>query len=123
MIRLTDVVIDCPDPNALARFYSGLTGWPLDKDAEDWASIRTEGHAALAFQRADDHRPPHWPDPERPQQMHLDFEVDDFAPARARAEELGAEFVEAHVGPRGYGWMVMTDPAGHPFCLTRQPNG
>lgn len=121
MIRLTDVVIDCPDPKALARFYSGLTGWPLDDDAEEWASVRTEGQAALAFQRATDHVPPRWQDPSRPQQIHLDFEVDEFEPVRALAEELGASFVEAHVGPRGYGWLVFTDPAGHPFCLTRRP--
>ncbi|MCU1648852.1 MAG: hypothetical protein JWQ60_1, partial [Pseudonocardia sp.] len=28
--RLSVVALDCPDPAALARFYTDLTGWPVD---------------------------------------------------------------------------------------------
>ncbi|MEV0644602.1 VOC family protein [Phytomonospora sp. NPDC050363] len=119
MIRLSDVILDCPDPKALAAFYSALTGWTDVSGDEEWMTVKGDGSVALAFQRAADHVPPVWGDPVRPQQFHLDFEVDDFAAARAQAEELGATLVEEHVGPRGYGWLVLTDPAGHPFCLCR----
>ena len=27
--RLSLVAIDCPDPSALARFYSAITGWAI----------------------------------------------------------------------------------------------
>lgn len=119
MIRLSDVILDCPEPKVLAAFYSELTGWPIVSGDEGWVTVKGDGPIALAFQSAPDHVPPRWKDPCRPQQFHLDFEVDEFEPARVRAEELGASFVEAHVGPRGYGWLVLTDPAGHPFCLCR----
>lgn len=56
--------------------------------------------------------PPRWPDPDHPQQMHLDIEVGDLAGAEAAALELGATRLAAfddHV--------VLADHAGHPFCL------
>ena len=35
--RIGSVVLDCPDPRALADFYARLLGWPAasDVDSED----------------------------------------------------------------------------------------
>ncbi|GLZ80361.1 glyoxalase [Actinorhabdospora filicis] len=126
-MRVSDIVIDCPDPAALARFYSGLLSGPttggiageIVREEDDWVTVDLGGGPRLAFQLAPGHVPPAWPDPSRPQQFHLDLEVDDIDEARALAETLGARFVEEHVGERGYGFVVMIDPAGHPFCLCR----
>jgi catechol 2,3-dioxygenase-like lactoylglutathione lyase family enzyme len=112
--RLHHVVIDCPDPRALAAFYTVLLGLPVTYDSDDWVVIaandRTSG---IAFQLALDHRPPQWPDPERPQQIHLDIMVDDVADARPRVLELGARQLDGD---------VFADPAGHPFCLIARPS-
>jgi catechol 2,3-dioxygenase-like lactoylglutathione lyase family enzyme len=112
--RLHHVILDCPDPAALAAFYSRLLGTPISYADDDFvvvaANDRTSG---LAFQRAPDHRPPTWPDPAVPQQIHLDVMVDDQEAARAAVLELGAvELAGDH---------VFADPAGHPFCLIRRP--
>lgn len=122
-MRVSDIVIDCPDPAALARFYSGLLSKPIVRTEDDWVTIDLGPGPNLSFQLAPDHIPPAWPDPARPQQFHLDFEVPDFAESRALAESLGATYVEEHVGERGYGFIVMLDPAGHPFCLCRSSSG
>ncbi|MGW4825902.1 VOC family protein, partial [Streptomyces sp. NPDC004227] len=61
---------------------------------------------------------PHWPDQTVPQQFHLDFEVDDLDEAEALLLALGAAKPEYQ--PGGDRWRVLTDPAGHPFCLTRR---
>lgn len=109
------VVLDCPDPKALATFYAELTGWSVEHSDEDWVTLRGADGVRLSFQFAPDHRPPRWPDPERPQQFHLDFWVDDYASAEARALELGASLLDAL--PEHPGFRVYADPAGHPFCL------
>jgi predicted enzyme related to lactoylglutathione lyase len=119
VLRLTDFIIDCPDPMALAAFYSEVTGRAVKEDSDDsWAGIRF-GEIELAFQRVEDFRPPFWPDDEHPKQYHLDFEVDDIDTEERRLVELGATPRKDFTGPEGYGWRVYTDPVGHPFCLCR----
>ncbi len=61
--RLHHIVIDCPDPRALARFYSAVLGSPITYDSDDWVVVaRSDTTSGLAFQRAPEHRPPQWPD-------------------------------------------------------------
>ncbi len=117
------VVLDCPDPAALAAFYQRLTGGEVNRPdrrwATDatWATLHLPAGQVLAFQYAEDHRPPRWPDPARPQQLHLDFAVADLDAAHAEVVSLGAALLD---GVRaGEGWRVYADPAGHPFCLVR----
>jgi len=122
-IRLGTVVLDCPDPHALAKFYAGLLGRPVDPDGDDdWQSVAGNGSGvALAFQRPARHVPPSWPDG-APQQLHLDLTVQDMATAHARAVELGARPLEPEADPAPddpRGFRVYADPAGHPFCLCR----
>ncbi|UGY90815.1 VOC family protein [Streptomyces gobiensis] len=112
-------VIDCPDPAALARFYAEILGWRVDESDPDWVTLTAAGGQRFAFQRAVDHRPPRWPDPEFPQQFHLDFDVptrDDVERAREHVLALGASFLHDSGGRRS-GFLVFADPAGHPFCL------
>ncbi|MBO3749045.1 VOC family protein [Streptosporangiaceae bacterium NEAU-GS5] len=115
--ELRSVVLDCPEPRKLADFYAGLLGWKVTYEDDDWVSVRTDGGAVgLSFQRAPDYQPPTWPDPERPQQFHLDVTVDDIDKATSEVIALGA--VEAgHQPGLGENWRVFLDPAGHPFCL------
>ena len=112
--RLDTVIIDCPDPHALAAFYCELLGMHVVKDQDDWVTIKTDSDApGLSFQKAPDHVPPRWPDPARPQQFHLDVKVDDFDEADARVRALGATRLDESQP----GFLVYADPAGHPFCL------
>lgn len=112
--RLHHVVLDCPDPHALARFYSDLLGDPITYASDDWVVVSTSAQASgLAFQLAPDHRPPTWPGPSVPQQTHLDVMVENVAEATPRVLALGATTLD--------GEDVFADPAGHPFCLVRRP--
>ena len=119
MLRLTDVIIDCPDAMELAAFYSEVTGRPLKPGSTaGWAGIRL-GEIELAFTPVEGYRPPQWPGGEHPKQFHLDFEVDDVESEQRRVLALGATLQQDSIGPDGYGWRVYTDPVGHPFCLCR----
>ena len=73
LARLRTVVLDCPEPRALAEFYSALLGRPITYDDGDFAVVSADDRTSgLAFQRSPDQRPPTWPDPAVPQQIHLD---------------------------------------------------
>lgn len=114
--RFHCLVVDCPDPRALATFYEQLLGLPRVEDGDDWVTIGGPGeHACLAFQRVETFVPPRWPDPAAPQQMHVDVVVDDLDVAQAQVLDLGATLLEGSDKPNGY--RVYADPVGHPFCL------
>jgi catechol 2,3-dioxygenase-like lactoylglutathione lyase family enzyme len=112
--RLHHVILDCPDPAALAAFYSELLGQPITYRSEDFVVVAADDTSSgLGFQLAPDHKAPTWPDPALPQQMHLDIMVEDVAESGPRVLALGA----TKLG----GEDVYADPAGHPFCLIPRP--
>ncbi|MER5935156.1 VOC family protein [Streptomyces sp. NPDC002054] len=120
--KLGAVVLDCPDPLALATFYAGLLGGtPVsdsDSDSEgqsSWVDLEGHGGTPLAFQKAPGHVPPRWPSAEASQQFHLDLVVEDLDAAEERILALGAKVLDAE--DRGRNWRVYADPAGHPVCL------
>ncbi len=115
--RLHHVIIDCPDPPALAAFYSELLGLPVTWQEADFAVVaRNDTSSGIAFQLAPDHQPPRWPDPRWPQQFHLDVMVDDVVAAEPQVLALGARLLQG-----GDGLRIYADPAGHPFCLIPRP--
>ena len=114
--RAHHVVLDCPDPAALAAFYAELLGLHVTYRSDDWVVVaQRPDTSGFAFQLAPDHRAPEWGDPERPQQVHLDVMVDDVAAAEPKVEALGARRLASERGS------VWADPAGHPFCLIPRP--
>jgi catechol-2,3-dioxygenase len=116
--RMRAVVLDCPDPGALADFYRQLVGGEITYADEDWVNLRDGDQVLLSFQQAPDHRPPDWPNPDRPQQFHIDVTVDDVDEAERQVLGLGARKHEVQPGEdEGSNWRVYLDPAGHPFCL------
>jgi catechol 2,3-dioxygenase-like lactoylglutathione lyase family enzyme len=108
------VTLDCPDPGRLADFYSQLTGMKVAYSSDEFAGLSGEG-PAMGFQRVTDFQAPKWPGQDVPQQFHLDFSVQDLTAAEKWVLELGATKPDHQ--PGGERWVVLLDPAGHPFCL------
>jgi predicted enzyme related to lactoylglutathione lyase len=116
--RMRSVVFDCPDTQVLAEFYRDLLSWEITHagyDEPDGWTVVSNGTHRIDFQRVTDYRPPTWPDPAVPQQLHLDLAVDDLDAAEAGAVKLGATKSPEQPSPAEY--RVFLDPAGHPFCL------
>ncbi|MEU6670196.1 VOC family protein [Streptomyces sp. NPDC046727] len=111
------VVLDCPDPGALAGFYAGVLGGTPEVDPEDssWVDLKVPDGPALAFQQVTGFVPPQWPAEDRSQQFHLDLVVADLDAAEKGVLELGARPLDA--ADRSRTFRVYADPAGHPFCL------
>jgi Glyoxalase-like domain len=118
-IRLRSVILDCPDPSALATFYARLTGGSLDVTDPDWCEVRFEASVVkLAFQRVERYIRPEWPDGV-PQQLHLDLTVNDLQSACIIARSLGAVALSGPISEPGCIYVVHADPVGHPFCLCK----
>ncbi|MFD8023153.1 VOC family protein [Streptomyces lavendulae] len=111
-----NVAIDCADAYGLARFWSGVTGGPLDPGdgpGSREVQVTPEQGPVLYFNQV--------PEPKTVKnRLHLclrpetsrDGEVD-------RLLGLGAAFVADHRRPDGTGWVVLADPEGNEFCVLR----
>ena len=111
--HIRNIVFGCPDARALASFYAALLGMRIIR--EDWVVIAKDERSfpRLAFGNGpSEYRPPRWPDPEHPQQLHLDIPVDNLEAAEELALRLGATRLQDKGAYRSY-----ADPVGHPFCL------
>ena len=115
-MKLTAITLDCADPQALAAFYQHATGFaPHPKSDGQFAGLTREDGLFIGFQRVEDYRAPRWPEQTVPQQLHLDFAVEDLDEAEAHLVELGATKPEYQPGTDRS--RVLTDPEGHPFCI------
>jgi predicted enzyme related to lactoylglutathione lyase len=117
-IRLAAVVFDAADVGAESAFWAELLDGTV-RESDGWNSVEVNGGPRIEVQHAPGHVPPDWPDGE-PQQVHLDFDVEDIRTAHGRAIMLGARVLQPASGPNfasPVGFQVYADPAGHPFCL------
>jgi catechol 2,3-dioxygenase-like lactoylglutathione lyase family enzyme len=118
--RITELVLDCRDPELLAGFWCEVLGWKvLDRDDDGSVEIGPDrggdgAQPVLVLSASDE--------PKRGK-LRLHFDVN--ATDRDQAEELerllalGAR--PADVGQTGAeSWHVLADPEGNEFCLLRR---
>ena len=124
-IKMYSLVIDCPDPSELAKFYAGLLGWEIPYQDDDYVVLAPKGakqgaYPGITFQREPDFVRPIWPTKGDAQQQmqHIDFAVNDLDKAVRYATKCGATIAQ---GQSTDNWMTMLDPVGHPFDLIPMP--
>lgn len=125
--------IDCSNPAKLARFYSVITGLRIehggdgDEQKITWVELKDASNVTkLAFQKISNYRPPTWPEGNIPQQIHLDFYVNEIDVVEKKVLKLGAVKTEIQPGSppkqdESHEFRVYLDPEGHPFCLIYKP--
>jgi catechol 2,3-dioxygenase-like lactoylglutathione lyase family enzyme len=112
--------LECAEPSVLAEFYGQVLGWDVIHHHDDYVEI-SDGSARILFTRVDGYQGPGWPTSAAPKRYHLCLRADDVALAVERCLELGAR--KPDFQPGGDRWTVLTDPAGHPFCLAQPRQG
>jgi hypothetical protein len=117
------VVLDAPEPPALAHFYARLLGWRVFREEQTWATVAPSEEAGyyIGVQYEPLYARPVWPAVDGQQQisMHLDIAVEDLDAAVAHALSVGAELAEYQPQEKV---RVMLDPVGHAFCLYLDPD-
>ncbi|MFI8304099.1 VOC family protein [Streptomyces sp. NPDC085927] len=121
--RLRSVVVDCPEPRELARFYAAVGGGMPEEEDPDWVVLQIPAGPRLAFQRAPGYSPPDWPRADHDsQQFHFDFDAggtwEEVDEAEQKVLALGARVLDREDYEKK-DFRVYADPAGHPFCLCR----
>jgi catechol 2,3-dioxygenase-like lactoylglutathione lyase family enzyme len=113
--RISGIAIDCPNAEELCAFYTALLG--IERSAPDAFTIG-DG-IEVWFQQVERYHPPTWPTQERGQQIHLDIAAADIEAAATYAESVGARraAVQPAEDKTDDDFIVMLDPAGHPFCF------
>jgi catechol 2,3-dioxygenase-like lactoylglutathione lyase family enzyme len=124
-LRLTEVVVDCHDPDALSRFWCAALGYHVVSAVHEQVEIGPwpEEPADLADQMR---RAPVVPTlvfvrvPEGKvvkNRLHLDIRPvnAEYQDELARLLGLGATHVD--VGQSDVRWTVLADPEGNEFCL------
>ncbi|MET9466435.1 VOC family protein [Streptomyces sp. NPDC006544] len=126
VLKTSVLVLDCAEPEPLARFYAELldaTSGPAPGDGELFLVTGSAGVVVLGIRRDPAHVPAAWPPPEDAQQTHLRILVaaDSLDEAEREAVALGARPVAAQEdGTRLDNRTTLrryTDPAGHAFVL------
>lgn len=116
--RVSEICINCADPDAMARFWSDAIGYPeIARDHTGVAIMGAPNAPSILFVRTDDVGGPPKVGPNR---LHLDLsptDRDQDTEVR-RLESLGATRID--VGQGTVSWVVMADPEGNEFCVLRR---
>lgn len=112
-LTLTTVMFDSADPATLADFYCLATGWTISESDGDFVYV-AGGPINLAFQRVDGYQGPGWPSSGK--HAHLDFKCADVEKTVQELLAAGAKLPDFQPGEGS--WTVLTDPEGHPFCVS-----
>ncbi len=112
------VTIDCADPAKEAAFWAAALGWEVSYSDQNYGMV-TKGDQRIGFGKVEGWKAPGWPNTSGTKQFHFDLAVDDLAKASDALVELGATKPAEQPSDD---WVVLRDPDGHPFCLTKAAN-
>ncbi|MET9350020.1 VOC family protein [Streptomyces termitum] len=111
-----NVAIDCADAYGLARFWSEVTGRPLDPDnrpGDPETQVPLGEGPVLYFNQVPEAKTVK-------NRIHLCLRPDTSRDREVeRLLALGAALVADHRNPDGTGWAVLSDPEGNEFCVLR----
>ena len=106
-MRLTDVIIDCRNPEALAAFWCEVLDRSIAARIGPFVFLGRVDGIGVGFQKTDEPKA-------GKNRVHFDIRSDDPAAARERLEALGASYLPEYAEG---GFLVMADPEGNEFCV------
>jgi predicted enzyme related to lactoylglutathione lyase len=115
-VRISHVMIDANDPDALARFWTELLETEVESRFDDGRFVFLapgEHGPAVGIQRV--------PEPKMTKnRVHVDIEVADIEEMTRWVRQHGGSRVADHEAA-GFRWRIMADPEGNEFCLVPRP--
>lgn len=121
--RFSELVIDCREPRALAKFWCGVLGYRVVDQDDDAVEIAGWEPSKEAIRRAP--VPPTLVFVKVPESKSVKNRVHiDVSPIDCSRDEeverliaLGARHVD--IGQGEQSWVVLSDPEGNEFCVLR----
>ncbi|WP_067797263.1 VOC family protein [Actinomadura formosensis] len=116
--RITELVVDCRDPDYLARFWCEVLGFVvLGKEGDDVEigspDREDDRRLTLVFSRTEEPK-------NGKLRLHFDVNSTDRDQDAELERLLAAGAQRADVGQSGQeSWYVLADPEGNEFCLLR----
>jgi predicted enzyme related to lactoylglutathione lyase len=107
------LVLDCADPDTLARFWSAAIGYTVLGGAGNYVLLvdKDGQQPKLLLQRVDEPKT-------GKNRMHFDIETRTVDDEAFRLEALGARRLQVDaIEEHGNRWVVMADPEGNEFCV------
>jgi catechol 2,3-dioxygenase-like lactoylglutathione lyase family enzyme len=103
-------MIDCRDPEHLARFWCDVLGYRVVFRSESMVAIAADpdSQPGLGFVRVSEPK-------QHKNRLHLDLRPDNQQTEVKRLVALGA--ARADIGQGDASWVVMADPEGNEFCV------
>jgi len=117
--RITELVLNCRDPERLAAFWAEVLGWEVMDRAADGVQIGPATgpygpQPTIMFNLVSDPTPGKL-------RLHIDVNATDRDQAAELERLLALGARPADVGQTGAeSWHVLQDPEGNEFCLLRQ---
>lgn len=115
---LVALCFDAHDPPVLARFWSGVLGWPVSEDGDDVSLLPDDGTGfRLRFLASEQEKT-------GPNQMHFDLtsaSLEDQQQTVSRALALGGRHHDVGQLPEEE-HVVLADPEGNEFCVVEPGN-
>jgi predicted enzyme related to lactoylglutathione lyase len=119
MTATIGLVLDCVDPEALAKFWSDALGYATLGGAGNYVMLVDGDGVApkLLLQAVPEAKT-------AKNRMHLDIETPLVDEEVSRLEALGAQRLEADTrSEHGSRWVIMADPEGNEFCVCNAGGG
>jgi hypothetical protein len=108
LVEITDIIIDCGDPEGVGRFWSSLLQRPIAGRVGPYVWLsRPNGGVGLGFQRVEETK-------RGKNRVHIDVSGPDVKRVKELVESLGGRRVPGY--DEG-GFLVMADPEGNEFCI------
>ena len=118
--RITELVLDCADPERLAAFWGEVLGWAVvGREPDGGIEIGPPTGAygpqpTIVFSPTDEPKP-------GTLRLHVDVNATDRDQSAELERLLGLGARPADVGQTGAeSWHVLQDPEGNEFCLLRR---
>lgn len=116
--RISELILKCHDPEALARFWCEVLDFVVLERDEDSAEIGPRDgfggpQPTIVFSRSHDPKPANVP-------LHIDVNPTDRDQEAELERLLAAGAAPADIGQTGNEpWHVLADPEGNVFCLLK----
>ena len=111
---LHEIVVDCANPEALARFWQALIGGEVEVESPEWVELDGDDDGFfIGFQLVPEGK-------SGKNRIHLDVVVDDLDRAVDEAEQLGARKIGGVKDEAQGPFQVMADPGGNEFCFVTE---